>query len=94
MRVIHFGRPVEREEYNRIWDAVFDEFDFIPSPYLGVNAFKINCPQRIYRLPTFVWDDTQESLVGRLMAFAIKEEIYALDYNHLAYAFVQVEPMV
>ena len=94
MRVIHFDRPVEREEYNRIWDAVFDEFDFIPSPYLGVNAFKINRPHRIYCLPTFVWDDTQESLVGRLMAFAIQEEIYALDYNHLAYAFVPGEPMV
>lgn len=94
MRVIHFDKPGEREEYDRIWDAVLAEFDFIPSPYPGVTAFEINRPHRIYRLPTFVWDEAQEALVDRLMASAIQEEIYALDYNHLAYAFVPGEPMV
>lgn len=91
LRVIRFDRPGEREEYDQIWDAVFDEFDFIPSPYPGVTAFEINRPHRIYRLPEYVWDEEQESLVERLMAALVHEEIYALDYNHLAYAYVPGE---
>ena len=91
MRVIRFDRPGEREEYDRIWETVFTEFDFIPSPYPGVSAFEINRPHRSFRLPDLVWDEAQEALVERLMATLIHEEIYALDYNHLAYAYVPGE---
>ena len=92
MRIIHFDRLGEREEYDRIWEAVFAEFDFIASPYPGVTAFEINLPRRIYRLPEFVWDEEQEALADRLLASVIHEEIYALDYNHLAYAYRPGEP--
>ena len=92
--MIRFDRPGEYEEYDQIWDAVFTEFAFTPSPYPGVTAFEINLPHRIYRLPNLVWDDEQEVLVERLMAVAIHEEIYALDYNHLAYAYVPGEQRI
>ena len=91
MRVIHFDRPGEREEYDRIWNAVFENFDFLPSPYPGVTTFEIDMPHRIYCLPELVWDDEQEALIDQLMADVVHEEIYALDYNHLAYAYTPGE---
>lgn len=93
MRVINFQKEGDREEYDRIWDAVFDRFDFHPSPYPGVTAFELDVPHRVFHLPKYVWDEAQEALVGRLLASAVREEIYALDYNHLAYAYVPGEPM-
>ncbi len=87
MRVIYFN-----EEYNRIWDEVFARFDFHPSPYPGVIPFELNQPHRVYALPEFVWDEAQEALVDQLLAAAVHEEIYALDYNHPAYAYVPGEP--
>ena len=39
-----------------------------------------------------LWDEEQEALADRLLASVIHEEIYALDYNHLAYAYMPGEP--
>ena len=91
MRVINFQKEGDREEYDCIWDAVFERFDFIPSSYPGVKAFKLDMPHRVFQLPKYVWNEEQEALVGCLLDSAIQEEIYALDYNHLAYAYVPGE---
>lgn len=75
------------EEYDRIWDAVFEKLRFHPSAYPGVTTFELDMPQRVYRLPMRVWDERQEALVENLFEQAIHEEIYALDYQHPAYAY-------
>ena len=62
-----------------------------PSPYPGVTAFELALAHRVYRLPEYVWDEKQETLVERLFGLMIHEEIYALDYNHPAYAYVPGE---
>lgn len=82
MRVILFN-----EEYDHIWDQVYEKLSFEPSIHPWVTAFELDMPHRVYRLPEFVWDEEQEALVEYLMAAAISEEIYALDWQHPAYAY-------
>ena len=86
MRIITF-----KEEYDQIWDKIYEKFSFQPSIYSWVKAFDLDMPHRVYRLPEYVWDEEQEALVERLMAAAIHEEIYALDWKHPAYTYVPGE---
>ena len=86
MRAIHFN-----EEYDQIWGQVYEKLSFQPSIHPGVNTFELDMPHRVYRLPEFVWNEEQEALVERLMAAAISEEIYALDWQHPAYAYLPGE---
>ena len=86
MRIIPFN-----EEYDQIWDKIYEKFSFQPSIYSWVTAFDLDMPHRVYRLPEYVWDEEQEALVERLMAAAIHEEIYALDWQHPAYTYVPGE---
>lgn len=86
MRVIHFN-----EEYDQIWERVYEKLSFAPSIYSWVTAFDLDMPHRVYRLPEYVWDQEQEALVEHLMAAAISEEIYALDWQHPAYTYLPGE---
>ena len=71
--------------------TLFEKICFYPSPYPGVTAVELALAHRVYRLPEYVWDEKQETLVERLFGLMIHEESYALDYNHPAYAYVPGE---
>ena len=86
MRLIQFN-----EEYDLIWERVYEKLSFSPSIYSWVNTFDLDMPHRVYCLPEYVWDQEQEALVECLMAAAISEEIYALDWEHPAYTYLPGE---
>lgn len=88
MRVI-----CDDEEYNLIWDQIFNEFCFKPSyddwkdhPWISVPK-----PSKAYKIAPACWDEKMEVSVNSMFEQISSGLVYALDYQHDCFEFEPAE---
>lgn len=87
MRVIDFEDELDRVLYDALWNKIYQEYSFFPS-FTDRKKEWLSIPleHKRYRLKR-IWNESQEKLVNQIFCDVIGEEMYALDWHHLAFAF-------
>lgn len=87
---------INKEEYNLIWDKIYNELDFIPSINKTVNSFNINHDHIVFDI-SHIWgnddfqplyNDLEDKMLQIFKSITEEDEkMYALDWQHDCYVF-------
>lgn len=74
---------LDKTKYDEIWNKIYDEYGFQPSPHSHDKNEWIRFPIYYVRFKlNSVWSEEQEQIVNSIMKKVVNEEMYALDWRH------------